>query len=133
MDLATLKRIERAAQDAHGEVLGERDPRGTEAHSPGAKLDAGKNRLALVEDGFAKALWAVGEVGTFGANKYSDNGWMQVPGGIGRYKDALRRHLNKAAQGEDVDQDSGLPHLAHAAWNALAVLELWLREDVEDA
>lgn len=128
MDLATLQCIERMARDAHGGAPGERDPNGTEAHTPGAKLDAGKNRLALVEDGFAKALWAVGEVGTFGANKYSDSGWMQVPGGIGRYKDALRRHLNKVAQGEDVDQDSGLPHLAHAAWNALAVLELWLRD-----
>jgi hypothetical protein len=27
-----------------------------------------------------------------------------------------------------MDQDSGQPHLAHVAWNALAILELWLRD-----
>ena len=39
----------------------------------GVKLDNGKIRLGLVLGGFAKALWEVGCIGTFGANKYGDN------------------------------------------------------------
>jgi hypothetical protein len=34
------------------------------------------------------------------------------------------RHLLAQAAGEINDPESGLPHAAHAAWNALAVLEL---------
>ena len=96
-------------------------------HVPGAKLDAGKVRVGLVLGGFAKALLEVSKVGTKGAAKYSDNGWMQVPDGINRYTDALGRHLLKDAAGEKLDPEWDLPHAAHAAWNALARLELILR------
>lgn len=106
----------------------EKDPTGLDAHAPGAKLDHGKSRLGLVLGGFARALQAVGEVGTFGARKYTPNGWMAVPEGIDRYTDALYRHLLKEAQGEVYDPDSALHHAAHAAWNALARLDLILRE-----
>lgn len=104
----------------------ERDPYGTDPHAPGAKLDAGKSRLGLVLSGFARALHAVAEVGTFGAKKYSDNGWQVVPDGKARYLDAALRHL-LPIDGKERAADSGLLHLAHAAWNALAVLELHLR------
>lgn len=106
----------------------EKDRDGVPQHSPGAKLDAGKNRLGLVLGGFSRALEEVGKVGTFGAAKYMDNGWRQVKDGQERYTDALLRHLIKTMQGEDVDSDSGLLHLAHMAWNALAILELNLEE-----
>lgn len=103
------------------------DPNGKAANEPGAKLDAGKCRLGLVLNGFAQALKAVGDVGTYGALKYSDNGWMKVPDGEPRYTDALYRHLLTEASGEVRDGDTGLHHAAHAAWNALARLELILR------
>lgn len=106
----------------------EMDPNGLHAHASGAKLDAGKNRVALVVNGFARALLEVGKVGTFGAKKYTDNGWMEVPNGIERYTDALQRHLLTEATGEDCDPDSELLHAAHAAWNALARLDLMLRK-----
>lgn len=109
----------------------EQDPSGRDAHTPGAKLDAGKNRLGLVLQGFALALQAVGEVGTYGANKYTDNGWMEVPNGQARYTDALYRHLLKEATGEQCDPDTDLLHAAHAAWNALARLDLMLREKMK--
>ena len=102
----------------------EKDPSGLAAGSPGAKLDAGKNRLGLVLFGFAHALQEVGKIGTYGAKKYSDYGWMSVPNGEERYTDALLRHLLKEATGELLDPDTGLHHAAHAAWNALARLEL---------
>lgn len=104
----------------------ELDPTGRSPHTPGAKLDAGKVRAGLVNRGFARALLAVGEVGTFGAEKYTPHGWVEVPDGEARYTDALHRHLLQGAL-EDHDPDSGLLHAAHAAWNALAVLELMLR------
>ena len=69
----------------------ESDPTGRTAKDAGAKLDHGKNRLGLVLGGFANALKAVGEVGTYGANKYTDNGWISVPDGERRYTDAWRR------------------------------------------
>lgn len=106
----------------------ESDPYGTPPNQPGAKLDNGKLRLGLVLGSFAHALLAVGAVGTYGAAKYTDNGWVEVPNGIERYTDALYRHLLAEATGEAIDPKSGLLHSAHVAWNALAVLELKLRK-----
>lgn len=102
----------------------ERAPDGLGQHDKGAKLDSGKNRLGLVLGDFASALWSVGEVGTFGANKYTDSGWKSVENAQQRYLDALLRHLLKNKMGETHDPDSGLSHSAHIAWNALALLEL---------
>ena len=106
----------------------EKDPNGLTPSTPGAKLDAGKQRPALVLSGFAKALRAVTEIGTFGARKYTENGWMSVPDGIRRYEDAGLRHKLTRMSGEEFDPESGYLHLAHEAWNILAVLELVLRE-----
>lgn len=97
-------------------------------HAPGAKADQGKPRLALVLDGFSKALVEVGKVGTFGAEKYSDNGWKHVENARGRYRDALYRHLFADS---DRDEESGLLHLSHAAWNVLALLSLEMNDEIE--
>lgn len=107
---------------------GERDPNGMAPNEPGAKLDAGKPRTGLVFRGFARALQQVVNVGTYGARKYSPNGWLHVPDAIERYEDALDRHLLADKSGEELDPESGLPHLAHAAWNILALIELRERE-----
>lgn len=104
------------------------DPNGRSMHEPGAKADAGKIKAGLVGD-FGLALLAVAEVGTHGADKYTRGGWQHVPNGQERYTDAMWRHLLKAGQ-EEFDGDSGLSHAAHAAWNALAVLELECRRGV---
>ena len=73
---------------------------------------------------FPRAIEAVAAVSAFGANKYAWGGWRSVDNGVDRYSDAMVRHLASIAKGEDVDPDSGHSHLAHVAWNALAVLEL---------
>ena len=78
--------------------------------------------------GFARALEQVARVGTQGAEKYSDNGWMHVPDGVRRYTDAMLRHLLAEAMGERIDPATGLSHAAHCAWNALARLDLMLRD-----
>lgn len=93
---------------------------------PGVKLDEGKPRLGLVLCGFPRALREVGRVGTFGAAKYTDHGWLLVERGYERYTDAMLRHiLAEYADGDD-DEESGILHAAHVAWNALARLEFKL-------
>jgi len=106
--------------------MSESDPNGVGQHEPGSKLDAGKIEAGLLID-FGRALLAVAEIGTFGANKYTRQGWEKVPDGQRRYTDAMMRHLLKEKI-EANDPDSGLLHASHAAWNALARLELLLRE-----
>ncbi len=91
------------------------------------KYDSGKIRPSLVLLSMSRALQSVSEVATFGADKYADDGWCQVPDGVKRYTDAMLRHLLAEASGEVNDPESGLPHAAHIAWNALARLDLELR------
>lgn len=62
------------------------------------------------------------KVYTFGAAKYAENSWQKLPDGYRRYKAALFRHILAYEKGETMDPESGLLHLAHAAWNALAML-----------
>lgn len=114
-----------------GKVLNasEFDPTGRDAKQSGAKLDAGKNRLGLMMSGFPRALSAVGKVTTYGATKYTDNGWVDVPDGVNRYTDAMMRHFLKECAGEKLDDESGLRHAEQVAWNALARLELMLRAE----
>ena len=103
--------------------MSQTDPNGLNAHVPGAKLDAGKIRAGLMFDGFARALAGVAAVTTYGASKYTPNGWLAVPDGEARYRDAMVRHLLSAVC-EDVDPESGISHWGHICWNALAINEL---------
>lgn len=96
-------------------------------HVPGAKDDKAKPMAGVLLD-FSRALQTVVDVGTYGAKKYTRGGWATVPEGSQRYTDALVRHLLAMDVDPDgLDKETGLPHLAHVAWNALAVLELQAR------
>lgn len=106
----------------------EYDPTGKSLHDKGAKADAGKPRPSLIFRDMARALWAVVEIATAGANKYTDGGWIEVPNAGERYDDADLRHMLKRYMGQERDADSHSLHLAHEAWNALAKLELHLRD-----
>lgn len=97
----------------------------------GVKHDSGKVQPRLVFNGFPRALMAVAEVSTFGAKKYTPGGWQTVPDGINRYEDAMYRHNLARQAGHEHDAESSLLHLAHEAWNVLAVLELTLRAEDE--
>ena len=105
------------------------DPNGLSQHTPGAKLDNGKSKTGLMVAGFANALASVAEVTTYGATKYTPNGWVSVPDGIDRYTDALYRHMLLSVH-QEKDQESNLDHLAHACWNLLAIYELTLRQEL---
>lgn len=82
-----------------------------EARATGRKDDLGKLRYDLVPLLAEEQMVAVL---TFGAKKYSPDGWRTVPNAKARYHAALRRHVAAWARGEKLDSESGLPHLAHA-------------------
>lgn len=115
----------------------ETDPTGKKPFEKGAKLDAGKSpvfRGAIAY--FPRAIRAVADVSQYGATKYSWNGWEAVPDGIARYSDALGRHIVKEGieglYDLEIKNDPKYPatilHAAQVAWNALARLELILKE-----
>lgn len=81
------------------------------------KADGGKSNPLLLEADMVHALELVNRVLDYGAEKYERKGWKKVE--QERYYAALRRHLREVAKGEMFDDESGLPHLAHIACNAL--------------
>ena len=87
-----------------------------------------KNQMELVDTGFPNALMALGEVMTWAAkNKgYLANDWKDIPNPSMSLLGAASRHRNKRLKGEEFDDESGLPHLAHETFNVLAQLELLL-------
>ncbi|MDR0620728.1 MAG: DUF5664 domain-containing protein [Deltaproteobacteria bacterium] len=84
--------------------------------SVGIKDDNGKSRLDLIAPG---ALLEMGQVLAHGAEKYSEDNWKKVENGQDRYYAAAMRHLLAWRQGEKLDPESGLTHLAHAMTNLM--------------
>ena len=94
----------------------------------GKKYDTGNPMVGTLCRIFPNALLAVGECIEFGTHKYPavDN-WQKVDDAFNRYQDAMMRHLLKHNIGKELDEETGLTHLQHMTWNALAILELYLR------
>jgi len=96
-------------------------------HDPyhAAKHDLGKLRWDCLP---WPAVEQVVRVLTFGAEKYSAWSWPSVPDARRRYFAAAIRHAVAWVKGEKTDPESGLPHLAHLACNALFLLSFDLDE-----
>lgn len=90
-----------------------------------AKHDLGKLRWDCLP---WPAVEQVVAVLTFGAEKYSAWSWPSVPDARRRYFAAAIRHAVAWLRGEKTDPESGLPHLAHLACNALFLLSFDLDE-----
>jgi Domain of unknown function (DUF5664) len=67
------------------------------------------------------ALMRVAEVAGYGGAKYERYNFLKGYRWSLSY-DALQRHLHAFWSGEYNDPESGLPHLAHAAWHCLALI-----------
>lgn len=90
----------------------------------GTKHDQDKPRMDLLDHGH---LVDVAKVLTFGAEKYGTHNWREgIP--ASRLFAAMQRHLAAFWQGEDLDEESGLPHLDHAA-TCMMMLSAGLRDD----
>jgi hypothetical protein len=96
---------------------------------PGAKDDADKPPVDLLYSSFPRALLELARVAGDGAKKYTKDGWVHVEDGEYRYANAAGRHALKRWIDGEKDPESGHRHLAHQAWNILAVLELGLRNE----
>lgn len=83
------------------------------------KHDQGKVRMDLVPPA---AIRALAEVYTVGAAKYGEHNWRK---GMkwSRIFAAVLRHLTAWAMGEELDPEDGLPHLAHAMWGLVTLME----------
>ena len=84
------------------------------------KFDTSKLRYDLIPTSTTKAL---AQVLTYGAKKYKPNNWQNVDD-IDRYVAALFRHIEAWRDGEKLDKESGLHHLAHALTNVAFLLHL---------
>jgi len=92
------------------------------------KYDDSKIRTDLLP---TDALESVAEILTHGAQKYEERNW-ELGMSWGRVYGALLRHLFRFWGGENVDPDSGKPHVAHAACCALMLLAYYLRGTGKD-
>jgi hypothetical protein len=98
----------------------------------GKKYDGGKPMVGTLCRVFPRALLAVGQCIMFGTKKYpKPDNWKLVEGAFTRYQDSMMRHYLKYQAGEVMDSETKLPHLSHMAWNALAILELYLMDNPE--
>lgn len=97
-----------------------------EVLSTEAKRDTGKPRFDLLEDGCPDALLDVVKVMTWAVEVkgYRAHSWKEVPEARRRYRAAMSRHRNALARGELLDDESGLPHEAHIACNAIFLAQL---------
>jgi hypothetical protein len=94
--------------------------------STGGQKGVKPERFGLIP---TKGLAAIARVFGFGASKYADHNWRR---GYEWDKsiDALERHVAAFKDGETYDDESGLPHLAHAGFHILVLLT-WLEEQGE--
>lgn len=79
----------------------------------GVKYDGDKLRTDLIP---VSAIMSLARVLTYGARKYDSRNWER---GLewSRPYGAAMRHLLAWWGGEDIDPESGLPHLEHALCN----------------
>jgi len=93
----------------------------------GIKFDSNKQDKPSISLIPTKPLFEIARVLDFGKEKYSAHNWRN---GItqDRLLSAAMRHLLSNNEGETLDPESNLNHLAHAACMILFCLEQQLRE-----
>ena len=98
----------------------------------GIKYDSGKAKIGEMLVSFKRSLLEVCKVYEFGFNKYGKDNFKNVENGYTRYTNAMIRHLLKE-DSEVYDEETELLHASHCAWNALARLEMLLKQREQEA
>lgn len=88
-----------------------------------ARMNEGKPELSYLLH-FPTAIEGFARVKMLGAAKYERGNWKKGGKPDNEYLDACLRHLTAFVSGEMFAPDSGCAHLAHAAWNLFALMEL---------
>jgi len=90
-----------------------KDMKGYKQPEKGMRFNEAKARMDLID---ADALQGLAEVLTFGAKKYAAHNWRN---GLS-YSETLGsmlRHIAAIQRGEDIDPESGKPHIDHIGCN----------------
>lgn len=97
----------------------------------GVKLEYGKPNLGIViTKQFPNAIKALAQCSEYGHLKYAetDKDWLnfkRIENPVESYTNAMFRHVIEETNFV-CDNESGLPHIFHTAWNAMARLEVYL-------
>lgn len=98
------------------------------------RFNAGKPQLSFIPTSFHLAMLRelvdydrplveeISKVLTFGAAKYARNNWRKS-GSWCKVADSASRHILWHMEGQAIDMESGLPHLAHIGCNILFLIE----------
>lgn len=104
-------------------------PKVEQGSNQGLKLDDGKPPIALVD---AAMIEGVAAVMGFGAKKYAAHNWRKGLQ-LSRCLSAAMRHILAFVRGEDIDPESGLPHIDHAICSLQFARAMWKdRPDMDD-
>lgn len=85
----------------------------------GKRFNAGKIRLDLIPP---RATEGVAKVFTYGAQKYGDRNWEKCMEWT-KMIASMKRHLLEIEKGENIDAESGLPHIDHVTANSMMLSE----------
>lgn len=93
------------------------------------RFNSGKPQWTMVD---FDALEPMVRVLDYGARKYSPHNWKKgLP--YTQVVDSLMRHIIAFVGGEDIDQESGLPHVGHISCNAMFLSHMAMfRPDMDD-
>ena len=81
------------------------------------RKNEGKARFSLLDWTFIEEMAGIM---MFGIKKgYPENNWKNKVENMGDIDDSMLRHVIADMKGEFIDSDSGLPHVAHVAVNAM--------------
>lgn len=105
-----------------------------ESDKKGTKFDSNKPDAYLLFQDFPRALQEISKLANMGAHKkYAPHNWQYLEDGKQRYSSALVRHMIEEILCPDyVECDEVFLHATAVAWNAIARLELILREKEND-
>ena len=95
------------------------------------RFNKGKLRVDLVPPEVTEIFAEVSQVSL---KKYKERSWEKGQKLHSHLFASARRHLLKWEKGEDIDPESGLPHIYHAMWNVNAMAVFYKRDrgDLDD-
>ena len=96
------------------------------------KTAAGRSKPSLFSTIPTAALLHLGEVMKLGADKYGAFNWRDTPVPAQTYVDAAGRHLLSWCDGEDLDPESGMSHLAHVMACCAIIIDAYENNKLDD-